>query len=82
MKNIFINALKDQPFVIADIGAAGGLNDRWSDLGSSITPILFEPEKKDFLLQYAGWKKVSLMRICVLWKKDIRSGLFELIAML
>ena len=45
MKNIFINALKDQPFVIADIVAAGGLHDRWSDLGSSITPILFEPKK-------------------------------------
>lgn len=48
MKNIFINALKDQPFVIADIGAAGGLDDRWSDLGSSITPILFEPEKEAY----------------------------------
>ena len=39
MKNIFTNTLKDQPFIIADIGAAGGLHDRWSDLGSSITPI-------------------------------------------
>ena len=48
MKNIFINALKDQPFVIADIGAAGGLNDRWSDLGSSIAPILFEPEEEAY----------------------------------
>ena len=48
MKNIFINVLKDQPFVIADIGAAGGLDDRWSDLGSSITPILFEPEKEAY----------------------------------
>ena len=48
MKNIFINALQDQPFVIADIGAAGGLHDRWSDLGSSVAPILFEPEKEAY----------------------------------
>tara|TARA_B100000315_G_C14527285_1_gene564446 strand:+ start:485 stop:1396 length:912 start_codon:yes stop_codon:yes gene_type:complete len=85
MKNIFINALKDQPFVIADIGAAGGLDDRWSDLGSSITPILFEPEKEAYedlikvkqdnyiIMKKALYKKKKTIKLYICRKAEVSS---------
>ena len=48
MNNIFSTLLENELMVIADIGAAGGLDKKWVKLKNSVRPILFEPEEKAY----------------------------------
>ena len=40
--------LKDNPLVIVDVGASGGIHERWRKLGSNVKAILFEPDRNEF----------------------------------
>lgn len=42
------NLLKDNPLIVLDVGAAGGIHDRWRNLGSSVRAILFEPDIEEY----------------------------------
>ena len=42
------NLLDQTNLTIVDVGAAGGLHDRWSHLKTSINSILFEPDPEEF----------------------------------
>ena len=42
------NLLDHTNLTIVDVGAAGGLHDRWSHLKTSINSILFEPDPEEF----------------------------------
>ena len=45
MKN---DILKDNPLMIVDIGASGGIDSRWGNITSSYRGILFEPDPREF----------------------------------
>jgi len=40
--------LESSPVVLADIGAAGGIHERWNQLGSSLQVMGFEPDQRAF----------------------------------
>jgi FkbM family methyltransferase len=40
--------LKNNPLVIVDVGASGGIHERWRKLGSNVKAILFEPDRNEF----------------------------------
>jgi FkbM family methyltransferase len=40
--------LRDNPLVIVDIGASGGIDRRWTDFTSAYRGILFEPDPREF----------------------------------
>ncbi|WP_061255853.1 FkbM family methyltransferase [Leptospira interrogans] len=40
--------LKNNPLVIADVGASGGLHPRWEEFTSSYKGILFEPDPREY----------------------------------
>jgi len=42
------NLLEQTNLTIVDVGAAGGMHDRWSHLKTSINSILFEPDPEEF----------------------------------
>ena len=42
------NLLKDNPIILVDIGAAGGIHKRWLKFGLDVKPVLFEPDKEEF----------------------------------
>ena len=42
------NLLEGNPLIIADVGASGGIHERWFNYGSGIKTILFEPDYKEF----------------------------------
>jgi len=42
------NLLDQTNLTIVDVGAAGGMHDRWSHLKTSINSILFEPDPEEF----------------------------------
>ena len=42
------NYLKDNPLWIADIGASGGINKRWSRITDYYKAILFEPDPREY----------------------------------
>jgi len=44
----FDNCLKNNPLWIADIGASGGINKRWSRITDHYRAILFEPDPREY----------------------------------
>ena len=40
--------LKSAPIVLADVGAAGGIHERWNDLGMALRVMGFEPDQRAF----------------------------------
>jgi FkbM family methyltransferase len=42
------NLLEDNPLIIVDVGASGGIHERWLKYGSGIKTILFEPDYEEF----------------------------------
>jgi len=43
-----LSLLKNNPLVIVDVGASGGMHERWRKLGSNVKAILFEPDPNEF----------------------------------
>ena len=42
------NLLENNPLIIVDIGASGGIHERWRQYGAGIKTILFEPDYEEF----------------------------------
>ncbi len=40
--------LRDNPLVLVDVGASGGLDPRWSRFTTEYRAILFEPDPREF----------------------------------
>ena len=55
------NLLEQTNLTIVDVGAAGGMHDRWSHLKTSINSILFEPDPEEYKKLNLDQNKTSLV---------------------
>ena len=74
--NIFIDSLFERfyqqyPLVLVDVGAAGGISDRWQQANKHLKTIGFEPDERTFQkLTKQGYNDIKYQNIGVLDKQD------------